>query len=156
MAKGNQTKGSGAHVDPGVALGETLPGESSPAASASSRSSGDSWIEGLPGDLADLHPGSALEHFFVLGKLGSGGMGVVLSAYDPDLDRKVAIKVLPQSRINDASYLERFHQEAQAVALLENDDFRVMLPEAVPVNDAGISFGQVIEYGSIHRSPDVT
>ena len=35
----------------------------------------------------------------------------------------------------------------QAVALLENDDFKVMLPEAVPVNDAGISFGQVIEYG---------
>jgi len=35
----------------------------------------------------------------------------------------------------------------QAVALLENDGFRVMLPEAVPVNDAGISFGQVIEYG---------
>ncbi|HAJ91975.1 MAG TPA: carbamoyltransferase HypF [Gammaproteobacteria bacterium] len=44
----------------------------------------------------------------------------------------------------------------QAVALLENDGFNVTLPEAVPVNDAGISFGQVIEYGSIHRSPDVT
>ena len=35
----------------------------------------------------------------------------------------------------------------QAVALLQNDGFRIMLPEAVPVNDAGISFGQVIEYG---------
>jgi len=35
----------------------------------------------------------------------------------------------------------------QAVALLENDGFNVILPEAVPVNDAGISFGQVIEYG---------
>ncbi len=35
----------------------------------------------------------------------------------------------------------------QVVALLENDGFNVILPEAVPVNDAGISFGQVIEYG---------
>jgi hydrogenase maturation protein HypF len=35
----------------------------------------------------------------------------------------------------------------QAVALLENDGFNVILPETVPVNDAGISFGQVIEYG---------
>jgi hydrogenase maturation protein HypF len=40
----------------------------------------------------------------------------------------------------------------QIVALLENDGFIVMLPETVPVNDAGISFGQVIEYGSIHRN----
>ena len=35
----------------------------------------------------------------------------------------------------------------QVIGLLENDGFNVMLPEAVPVNDAGISFGQVIEYG---------
>lgn len=43
-----------------------------------------------------------------------------------------------------------------AVALLENDEFSVTLPETVPVNDAGISFGQVIEYAAIHRDPDVT
>ena len=41
-----------------------------------------------------------------------------------------------------------------AVALLENDGFSVTLPETVPVNDAGISFGQVIEYGAIHRDSD--
>ena len=35
----------------------------------------------------------------------------------------------------------------QALALLEDDGFEVYLPERVPVNDAGISFGQVIEYG---------
>jgi len=43
-----------------------------------------------------------------------------------------------------------------AVTLLENDGFSVTLPETVPVNDAGISFGQVIEYGAIHLDPDVT
>jgi hydrogenase maturation protein HypF len=35
----------------------------------------------------------------------------------------------------------------QALALLSDDGFSVHLPELIPVNDAGISFGQVIEYG---------
>ena len=35
----------------------------------------------------------------------------------------------------------------QVIGLLENDGFNVTLPEDIPVNDAGISFGQVIEYG---------
>ena len=35
----------------------------------------------------------------------------------------------------------------RVIALLEADDFKVCLPETVPVNDAGISFGQVIEFG---------
>jgi len=35
----------------------------------------------------------------------------------------------------------------QAMALLETDDFHVCLPELIPVNDAGISFGQIIEFG---------
>jgi hydrogenase maturation protein HypF len=34
-----------------------------------------------------------------------------------------------------------------ALALLSEDGFKVHLPELIPVNDAGISFGQVIEYG---------
>ena len=34
----------------------------------------------------------------------------------------------------------------QAIELLENDGFQVHLPEQIPVNDAGLSFGQVLEY----------
>jgi hydrogenase maturation protein HypF len=41
----------------------------------------------------------------------------------------------------------------QVIVLLENDGFNVMLPEDIPVNDAGISFGQVIEYAAIHANP---
>ena len=41
----------------------------------------------------------------------------------------------------------------QVIGLLENDGFNVLLPEAIPVNDAGISFGQVIEYAT-KCSPD--
>jgi hydrogenase maturation protein HypF len=35
----------------------------------------------------------------------------------------------------------------QAIALLSENNFQVHLPELIPVNDAGISFGQIIEYG---------
>jgi hydrogenase maturation protein HypF len=40
----------------------------------------------------------------------------------------------------------------QAMALLEGDDFEVTLPETIPVNDAGLSFGQVIEYAAAQQS----
>jgi hydrogenase maturation protein HypF len=40
-----------------------------------------------------------------------------------------------------------------AVSLLENDGFRVTLPQQIPVNDAGISFGQVIEYAANNSKP---
>jgi hydrogenase maturation protein HypF len=40
----------------------------------------------------------------------------------------------------------------QAIALLESDGFKVHLPARIPVNDAGLSFGQVIEYAAKHCS----
>ena len=40
-----------------------------------------------------------------------------------------------------------------AVSLLENDGFRVTLPQHIPVNDAGISYGQVIEYAASNCKP---
>ena len=45
-------------------------------------------------EIAGLEPGSRFDRFRVIERLGAGGMGVVVSAFDPDLDRKVAIKVL--------------------------------------------------------------
>jgi hydrogenase maturation protein HypF len=40
----------------------------------------------------------------------------------------------------------------QAIALLSENNFQVHLPELIPVNDAGISFGQIIEYGYKNKS----
>jgi hydrogenase maturation protein HypF len=42
----------------------------------------------------------------------------------------------------------------RAVELLTDAGFHVTLPDDIPVNDAGISVGQIIEYAALHRSPD--
>ncbi|HUQ05178.1 MAG TPA: serine/threonine-protein kinase [Kofleriaceae bacterium] len=74
-------------------------------------------------------PGGTMGRFVILGVLGSGGMGIVLSAFDPELDRKVAIKVLHTSGagVESRAYLQR---EAQAMAKLSH-------PNAVTVYEVG-------------------
>jgi hypothetical protein len=67
--------------------------------------------------------------FVVLDTLGEGGMGVVVRAYDPDLDRQVALKLLRSDRL--ASDLEaRLIREAQAAARLSH-------PNVVTVFEVG-------------------
>ncbi|MCA9719223.1 MAG: protein kinase [Myxococcales bacterium] len=62
-----------------------------------------------------LAPGQRLGRYLVLEELGRGGMGVVVAAYDPELQRRVAVKVL--RRADDRARLLR---EAQALARLNH------------------------------------
>ena len=69
--------------------------------------------------------------YVIIDRLGQGGMGVVYRAYDPKLDRRVAIKLI-RSGIGGASERarQRFDREARALARLAH-------PNIVPVHDVG-------------------
>ncbi len=80
-----------------------------------------------------------LGRYVVLSRLGSGGAGVVYAAHDPDLDRRVALKVVASSHLGDASShgRERLLREARALAQLSH-------PNVVAVHDVGtLDDGQV-------------
>jgi len=64
--------------------------------------------------------GQVLGPYQVLSKLGEGGMGEVYRAKDTNLDRDVAIKVLPESFALDADRVARFTREARTLAALNH------------------------------------
>lgn len=78
----------------------------------------------------ELPPGIVLDRYIILHRIGTGGMGVVYAAHDPDLDRRIAIKLLhPRGPAQDGGR-ERLQREAQAMARLSH-------PAVVPVFDVG-------------------
>ena len=70
--------------------------------------------------LQGKHKGFFLGKYRLLSLLGKGGMSSVYLAEHVLMRRRCAIKVLPAKRVNDTSYLGRFHREAQAVAALDH------------------------------------
>ncbi|MCE9574827.1 MAG: protein kinase [Deltaproteobacteria bacterium] len=63
--------------------------------------------------------GRLLGRYVVLQELGKGGMSVVYAAYDPELDRRVALKVVRADKMT-ATHRQRLHREAQALARLSH------------------------------------
>ncbi len=96
-------------------------------------------VEGIAGELIRTQiaskvfggPPAKVGRFTILDELGAGGMGIVLSAYDEKLDRRVALKFLHQRGVHDSGYHRRLVREAQAMARLSH-------PNVVTVHDIGI------------------
>ena len=67
-----------------------------------------------------LSPGTRLGHYDVTSLLGEGGMGQVWQATDTQLNRQVALKILPDAFAADPDRLARFTREAQILASLNH------------------------------------
>src|ERR1700719_3440120 len=86
--------------------------------------------------------GQRLSHYRVVEQIGAGGMGVVYRAHDEQLERDVAIKVLPAGLLADEAARRRFRKEALALAKLTH-------PNIAAVYDVGEQCGVdylVMEY----------
>jgi eukaryotic-like serine/threonine-protein kinase len=85
-------------------------------------------------DARSFPPGTQLGHYRLMGLLGSGGMGEVYRALDLQLEREVAVKVLPSRVAQDPEALARFEREAKAVAALSH-------PHILAIHDYGTADG---------------
>jgi len=88
-----------------------------------------------PAQASEVDPlvGAQLDRYRVETRRGAGGMGVVYTAYDPALDRRVALKVLPAIEEHRRAHFEqRLQREAQALARLAH-------PNVVAVYDVGVA-----------------
>jgi serine/threonine protein kinase len=86
--------------------------------------------------LAGRHKGLVIGPYRILDKIGQGGMGIVYLAEHEKLQRRVAIKILPEDKTKDKLALERFYREARAAAALDHQNI-------VKAHD-------VCEYNGIH------
>jgi branched-chain amino acid transport system substrate-binding protein len=78
--------------------------------------------------------GMRLGQYQVIAPLGEGGMAAVFKAFQPGMDRYVALKILPRQLASDPEFVGRFTQEAKVIANLQH-------PHILPVFDFGEADG---------------
>src|SRR5262249_42941755 len=88
-----------------------------------------------PAAAGNLGRGASIGRFLILSLLGRGGMGEVYSAYDPELDRRVALKLL-YATIGSDDARKHLVREARALGKLSH-------PNVVQVYDVGEHRGDV-------------
>ena len=67
-----------------------------------------------------ISPNTTFAHYTIVRKIGAGGMGEVYLAHDQQLDRKVALKLLPAEVASNQERMRRFVQEAKAASALNH------------------------------------
>ena len=82
----------------------------------------------------DIRNSVPSSHYAKVRTIGLGGVGLVVSAHDPNLDRDVAVKMLRGESKNKLPDIERFVREARATADIEH-------PNVIPVHEMGVMDG---------------
>jgi serine/threonine protein kinase len=91
--------------------------------------------------------GQTLDQYRIIEQIGEGGMATVFKAYQPGLNRDVALKVLPPNFAKRADFTERFVREAHAIGNLHH-------PNILPVYDSGQDKGY--SYIAMRYIPNAT
>lgn len=92
--------------------------------------------------LSGKYKGFFLGNYKLLGHIGTGGMSSVYLAQHTRMGDRRAIKVLPKSRVKDATYLARFQLEAKAIASLHHPN----IVQAYDIDNDGDIHYIVMEY----------
>jgi eukaryotic-like serine/threonine-protein kinase len=90
----------------------------------------------VKGSVSKFGAGARIGRFLIRTQLGSGAFGTVFRAFDPQLDRELALKIPNASVLDTPKRVERFLREAKAAANLRH-------PHIVPVFDAGRDGGHL-------------
>ena len=80
--------------------------------------------------MTTIQQGQTLGAYRILEQIGKGGMAVVFKAYQPSMERHVAVKVLPFQFADQETFIQRFQREIRVIASLEH-------PNILPVYDSG-------------------
>jgi serine/threonine protein kinase len=92
--------------------------------------------------------GTPFGRYRLVDLLGRGGMGEVWRAYDPEMNRVVALKVLPPNFAGDQVFEERFRREARSAAGLDE-------PHVVPIYESGEIEGRLYVTMRLIRGQDL-
>ncbi|MFV1858436.1 MAG: serine/threonine-protein kinase [Anaerolineales bacterium] len=93
--------------------------------------------------------GQELGGYRIVSQIGRGGMATVFKAYQPSLDRYVAVKVMPPYYAEqDDTFLKRFRQEAKAIASLRHPNILIVIDYGEE-NDTTFIVMEFVEAGTL-------
>jgi len=95
--------------------------------------------------------GTLVNGFKIQGRIGSGGFGVVYRAFDTNLERSVALKLLPPNLAKaNAGLVERFLREARSAAKLSHPNI-VTIHQICPFQDTFYIVMELVDGGALHE-----